>query len=108
MPEEEEMVDIGENMAESPHHDVISEEDDNESVDENEIASSTASYESTQQMSVPSDSSKCPQCDVVFAQRQGMLKHVRYKHEGVKYPCSQCDFKATQQSSLKTHIESLI
>ena len=49
----EEMVDIGEDMAEKPHHDVISEEvssDDNESdVDENEIANSTARYESRQQ-----------------------------------------------------------
>ena len=57
----EEMVDIGEDMAEKPHHDVISEEvssDDNESdVDENEIASSTARYESSQEISVPSDSS---------------------------------------------------
>ena len=107
----EEMVDIGEDMAEKPHHDVISEDvssDDNESdVDENEIASSTARYESSQEISVPSDSSQCPQCNVVFTHRHNMLKHVRSKHEGVKYPCSQCDYKATQQSNLRLHIESI-
>ena len=72
VPEEEEMVDIGENVAEKPNHDVISEEvssNDNESVDENEIASSIAGYESRQQISVPSDSSQCPQC-CVCTQRQ--------------------------------------
>ena len=107
----EEMVDIGEDMAEKPHHDVISEEvssDDNESdVDENEIASSTARYESSQEISVPSDSSQCPQCNAVFVYRHHMLRHVRYKQEGVKYPCIQCDFKGTQQSDLKRHIESV-
>ena len=58
MPEEkEEMVDIGENMPETPHQDLISDEvssDDNESdVDENEIASSTARYESSQKYLCP-------------------------------------------------------
>ena len=56
VPEEEEMVDIAENMAEKPHHDLISEEvSSDESVNENEIGSSIASDES-------SDSSQCPQC----------------------------------------------
>ena len=58
LPEEDEMADIRENVAEKPHHDVISEEvssNDNESVDENEIASSNARYETSQQISVPSN-----------------------------------------------------
>ena len=80
---------------------------DNESVYENEIASSTAKYESSKQISVSSDSSQCPKCNAVFAYRHDMLRHVRNKHEGVKYPCSQCDYKATKQYHLKIHIKSV-
>ena len=80
--------------------------DDNESdVDENDIASSTARYESSQEISLPSYSSQCPQCNAVFIYRHHMLRHVRYKHEGVKYPCKQCAYEATKQSSLKRHIK---
>ena len=98
-------------MVEQPHHDVISEElssdDKDESVDENGIASSTDSYETSQQISRPSDSSQCPLCNAVFSHRKHMLRHVRNKHEGVKYPCSQCDYKATQQNNLKIHIKAV-
>ena len=65
------------------------------------------SNETIQQVSVPSSSTKSPQCDVVFTQRHNMVRHIRYKHEGVRYPCSKCDYKATTQSNLKTHIESI-
>ena len=106
VPEEEEIVDNGENIAEAHNHDVISEEvlgDDNESVDEN----GSASYATSQEISVPSDSSQCPQCNAVFTLRCNMLKHVRSKHDGVKYPCSQCDYKATRPSTLKLHRDSV-
>ena len=51
-------------MAETPNHDVISEKvssDDDKSVDENE----STSYAASQQISDPSDSSKCPQCNTL-------------------------------------------
>ena len=83
-----ESSDNGENMADRPHYDVISEEDDdNESVDENEFTSSTARYESSQHISMLSDSSQCPQCNAVFAHTRSLMRHVRSEHEGVKYPC---------------------
>ena len=110
VPEDDEMTDNGENMVEKTHQDLISEEvsrDDTDSVEVNEFASSAASYETSQQISVTSDSSPCPQCNAVFKHRSNMLRHVRYKHKGVKYPCSQCDFRATQHSDLKLHIESV-
>ena len=31
--------------------------------------------------------------------------HVENKHEGVRYPCSQCEYIATQASNLKVHVE---
>ena len=64
-------------------------------------------FKRNQQISVPNDSSQCPKCNAVFTQRKSMLKHVRSKHEGVKYPCSQCDYSATTQYHLKTHIKSI-
>ena len=37
----------------------------------------------------------------------GSLKeHVESIHEGVRYPCDQCDYKATQKGSLKRHKKS--
>ena len=35
-----------------------------------------------------------------------MKKHIQSKHEGIKYPCNQCDYQATKQGSLQTHIQS--
>ena len=31
-------------------------------------------------------------------------KHTQGKHEGVKYPCSHCEYKTGLKSDLKTHI----
>ena len=37
----------------------------------------------------------------------GNLKEHRESiHEGVRYPCDQCDYKASQKESLKTHRKS--
>ena len=80
--------------------------DDINGVDEIKNEMSTATNGTRQHESVPSsNSTKCPQCDVVFTHRQSMLKHIRYKHEGVRYPCSQCDFEATCQSNLRRHMK---
>ena len=75
------------------------------SIDEKEIGNSSIANEMNQQVSVPSNSKQCPQCDAVFTHRGRMLEHVRSKHEGVRYPCSQCDYKATKPSNLKRHVK---
>ena len=28
-------------------------------------------------------------------------------HKGVKFPCNQCDYQATNQSNLKVHVKSI-
>ena len=109
VPEEDGMADNEENLFDKNHEEenLISEEtsrDDTTSVD-TEFASSIDTNITSQLISEPSDSSQCPQCNIVFTQRQNMLAHVRYKHEGVKYPCKQCAYEATKQSSLKRHIK---
>ena len=36
----------------------------------------------------------------------GYLKiNIKYKHEGVRYPCGQCEYAATTASGLRKHIE---
>ena len=42
---------------------------------------------------------ECPQCGKEFTHRYVMLKHYRYKHEGIKYLCNNCDYQANHQSS---------
>merc|ERR1712126_723835 len=109
VPEADENKVVEENIEGDTHQEIIDEEtysDDIDSVDEPEIGSS-ATEETDQQVSVPSNSTQCPQCDAVFTQRHNMLAHIRCIHEGLKFPCSHCDYKATKQSHLKKHIESI-
>ena len=32
-----------------------------------------------------------------------LKKHIESIHEGVRFPCDQCDYKATQKTNLKKH-----
>ena len=116
MPEEkEEMVDIGENMVDQPHHDVISEEvssEENESVDENDIAR----YESRQQermkdflkigkdLQIKEIKDEPEEEEMVdIGENVTEKPHHDVISEDVKYPCSQCDFKTSYQRNLKKH-----
>merc|ERR1712126_331835 len=88
VPDEDENKVAGENIEDDTQQEIIEEEtvsDDINSVDEPEIGMS-ATVETGLQFSIPSNSTKCPQCDAVFAQRKG--------------------YKAKQQINLKKHIES--
>ena len=38
--------------------------------------------------------------------KQNLEIHIKSKHEGIKVPCDQCDFKATTKQHLKIHIKS--
>merc|ERR1712126_705751 len=109
VPDEYENKVVGANIEDDTKQEIIEEEtysDDINSVDEPKIGSS-ATEETGQQVSVPSNSTQCPQCDAVFTQRRNMLAHITYRHDGVKFPCSHCDYKATTKSDLKKHIESI-
>ena len=34
------------------------------------------------------------------------MKHIKTIHDGVKFLCAQCDYKATQKDNLLTHIKT--
>ena len=72
VPDEDDNKVVGENIEYDTHQEIIEEEtysDDINSVDEPEIGSS-ATEETDQQVSVPSNSTQCPQCDAVFTLTQ--------------------------------------
>ena len=45
----------------------------------------------------------CNQCDYHATQLSSLRVHIQNVHEGVKYPCNQCDYQATHQSNLAKH-----
>ena len=49
----------------------------------------------------------CIQCDYKVTQKGDLMLHIKSKHEGVRFPCIQCDYKATTRSSLSSHIQSM-
>ena len=51
-------------------------------------------------------SRQCPDCGKEFSYNSDLLKHHRAEHQGIRYPCSQCDYIAKFQRNLKRHIES--
>ena len=49
---------------------------------------------------------KCEMCEIVFGTYQGLRDHKKSKHLGVRYPCTHCDYQATQKQNLKLHFDS--
>ena len=48
----------------------------------------------------------CTVCGKVLATKQTMIQHHRAQHLGIRYPCDQCDYQATQKNHLKKHKEA--
>ena len=47
---------------------------------------------------------QCSQCDSKFKFKGDRKKHLRSKHEGIRYPCHICAYQATIPQDLKKHI----
>ena len=45
----------------------------------------------------------CDQCDYKATQKSSLIRHQQSVNKGIKYSCNQCDYKATQQSGIKIH-----
>ena len=48
----------------------------------------------------------CKQCEYQAVQLSGLINHVKSKHDGVRFPCQQCDYKATRSGHLTRHVKS--
>ena len=46
----------------------------------------------------------CGQCGKDFVTQQVLKTHIESVHEGIMYDCNQCDYQATEKSSLRRHI----
>ena len=79
MHEQDEVLDNGENMVQKPQHDVI---------------------QGQFQVMIIKELMKMKQ------QALPLVKKKHSVHERGKYPCWQCDQKATKHNNLKTHIDS--
>ena len=45
----------------------------------------------------------CDQCDFSAKTPISLKRHKESIHEGIRYPCDQCEYTATQNGSLKSH-----
>ena len=50
-------------------------------------------------------STQCSECGAEYIQKCNMLAHYRSKHEGGKYPCNLCHYRAKKLSNLQRHIQ---
>ena len=48
---------------------------------------------------------RCQECESSFKYKRGLQSHFK-AHQGVKYACKECNYKATRSDSLKAHTES--
>ena len=48
---------------------------------------------------------KCAHCDVICSHIGNLKRHIKNKHDGIKFYCSECDYKATQKTDIKRHKE---
>ena len=51
------------------------------------------------------DKFPCDQCEYKATHKDTLLRHIRSKHEYVKLPCDQCDYKSTDKVNLIKHIK---
>ena len=45
----------------------------------------------------------CDQCEKQYPAQRNLWRHKKSAHEGVKYPCNKCSYKATQKVHLQYH-----
>ena len=77
------------------------EEDESKQTPENQIRQRQPRI----QISSDAKSTECPECRKVFSLKANMLQHYRSVHQGIKYPCNQCDYQATKRGNLQKHIQ---
>ena len=50
---------------------------------------------------------QCPQCEYKASEKGSLKKHIKSIHEGQKFPCPHCEYKAAAKRSLPAHIKSI-
>ena len=73
--------------------------------EENSIETSKRKVRQPRSQIPDTKSTECPECQAVYSSRRDLQRHYRSKHEGIKYPCNQCNYQATQKGDLKKHTQ---
>ena len=103
----------------------VIDEEDIEEVDEPKQAKENYIKQKKSRPPMRSNANKpfhCSKCEAVFANKDNLMRHNRLVHEateqchlqthiqslhdGIKYPCNQCDYQAKRLGHLREHIES--
>ena len=50
---------------------------------------------------------QCSKCEKQFSDHQGLNKHSKSAHDGIRYPCNKCNKTFTQKINLKIHLQSI-
>ena len=50
---------------------------------------------------------QCTRCDKSYSLREGLIRHVKIKHENKRYQCDKCTYNTITNSHLKNHIQSI-
>ena len=46
----------------------------------------------------------CTECNYKATSNGNLKVHISGSHEGIKYPCTECDYEATRKQSLQKHV----
>ena len=46
---------------------------------------------------------ECDKCEKKYNHRSGLYNHIKAVHEGVKFPCNNCDYTSRQKNKVKIH-----
>ena len=49
----------------------------------------------------------CEYCDFNIGSQTSLKLHVRVKHDGIRYPCDECKYKATTAGNLLKHTRKM-
>ena len=50
---------------------------------------------------------QCPQCEYKATEKGHLQRHIKSIHEGQKFPCPQCEYKAAEKGRLRKHIKAV-
>ena len=50
---------------------------------------------------------QCPDCNKILSTKKRLKVHIQSKHEGMRWPCNQCDFKAWERCTLNSHYRTV-
>ena len=50
----------------------------------------------------------CTQCEYQASEKPNLYRHMNSIHHGINYPCSICDYKASFKDNLKNHIKKTV